>query len=135
VLYHGTATPPVTHARAFAFRLAGNVFHRPAGGAQMVTAEAFSGKSLAAIAGIGNPQRFFATLAALGLHAECHPFPDHHAFRSEDLNFPQAEAILMTEKDAVKCASFAPPNAWALRVDAELPAGLLASVLERINGP
>jgi tetraacyldisaccharide 4'-kinase len=134
VLYQRTTESPVEHARAFAFRLAGNIFRRVAGGAQTVIADTFAGKPVAAIAGIGNPQRFFATLAELGIRAECHAFPDHHAYRSEELDFPHAEAILMTEKDAVKCVSFAPAKAWALRVDAELPAALLAAVQEKIDG-
>ena len=135
MLYHGAALAPATHARAYRFSLAERGFRRLAGDAPVVTASAFAGKRVAAIAGIGNPQRFFATLEALGIHAECHAFPDHYAFRNEDLDFAQAEAIMMTEKDAVKCMQLAPPHAWVLRVDAELPAALLAAMLEALDGP
>lgn len=62
-----------------------------------------AGKRLAAVCGIGNPARFFATLRGLGLEFAEHPFPDHHAFAIEDL--PEAELILVTEKDAVKLAA------------------------------
>jgi tetraacyldisaccharide 4'-kinase len=135
VLYQGAASPPVAHPRAFGFRLVGAEFYRLTDTAQVESASAFAGRQVAAIAAIGNPQRFFATLDALGVRAECHAFPDHYSYRSEDLDFAGAEAILMTEKDAVKCVAFAPANAWALRVDAELPAALLAGVLEALNGP
>ena len=75
----------------------------------------FRGAGVHAVAGIGDPARFFATLAALGIDAETHAFPDHHAFRPSDLDFAGATAILMTEKDAVKCESFADPAMWSCR--------------------
>jgi tetraacyldisaccharide 4'-kinase len=134
VLYQGSAAAPVGHAHAFSFRVAGDAFVQVAG-SEARTAAAFAGKQVVAIAGIGNPQRFFATLEALGIRADCKTFPDHFGYRSEDLAYPQADAILMTEKDAVKCVGFAPPNAWALRVDAELPLALVNRLLEKIDGP
>jgi tetraacyldisaccharide-1-P 4'-kinase len=67
----------------------------------------FRGPGVHAVAGIGNPQRFFAMLRAQGLTPAEHPFDDHHAFTRKDLDYPGATAILMTQKDAVKCASFA----------------------------
>ena len=70
------------------------------------------------IAGIGNPARFFAHLTALGLSFEARAFPDHHSYTPADLVHAGADAIVMTEKDAVKCAAFAHENHWALRVDA-----------------
>ncbi len=63
----------------------------------------FHGAGVHAVAGIGHPQRFFAMLRALGIAAVEHPFPDHHPFAAGDLDFPGATAILMTQKDAVKC--------------------------------
>jgi tetraacyldisaccharide 4'-kinase len=135
VLYQGAASPPVAHPHAFGFRLAGAKFHRLSDGTQVETASAFAGKRVFAIAAIGNPQRFFETLAGLGIRPECHAFRDHYAYRSEDLDFAGAEAILMTEKDAVKCAGFAPHYAWALRVDAEWPAAFVAGLLEKLDGP
>jgi tetraacyldisaccharide 4'-kinase len=134
VLYHGLAAAPVAHAHAFSFRLGGDNFFQVAGN-QTAKAAAFTGRQVVAIAGISNPQRFFATLEALGVRAQCRAFPDHYAYRREDLAFPQADAILMTEKDAVKCVGFAPPAAWALRVDAELPAALVNRILEKTDGP
>jgi tetraacyldisaccharide 4'-kinase len=134
VLYQGAPAAPVAHSFAFPFRLAGDAFLQVAG-SEVTKAAAFTGKQVVAIAGIGNPQRFFAALEALGIRAECKALPDHYAYRDDDLAYPQADAILMTEKDAVKCVSFAPPNAWALRVDAELPAALVNRILEKIDGP
>lgn len=75
-----------------------------------------------ALAGIGHPERFFEHLRRQGLAVVGRPFPDHHAFRREDLAFAGAEPLLMTEKDAVKCLQFATPNHWQVRVEARLPA-------------
>lgn len=102
---------------------------------QPVQAEAgdFFGKRLHAVAGIGRPDRFFATLRQLGLQVVEHPFPDHHIYEPQELQFDQAEAVLMTEKDAVKCAAFAPPNAWYLAVDAEIAPDFGVKVLELLR--
>jgi tetraacyldisaccharide 4'-kinase len=87
---------------------------------QTAQAQDFAGKKIHALAGIGNPARFFAHLTSLGLQFTEHAFADHHAFQSQDIAFQHAEVILMTEKDAVKCASFATERCWALAVSAEL---------------
>lgn len=87
-----------------------------------------------AIAGIGNPHRFFDLVRASGVHAECHTLPDHHRFRPEDLVFPGATAILMTEKDAVKCVRFADARCWALPVRARLDAPLIAKIEDKLRG-
>lgn len=80
------------------------------------------GQRVHAVAGIGHPQRFFAALRALGLLPVEHPFPDHHAFVAADLDFAEPLPVLMTEKDAVKCRSFARPDWYTVPVSAELPA-------------
>jgi tetraacyldisaccharide 4'-kinase len=87
-----------------------------------------------AIAGIGNPGRFFEELRAQGIDAICHAFPDHHAFASADLAFPGAAAILMTEKDAVKCRAFADDRCWYLPVRATIEPALIERVLARLHG-
>ena len=75
-----------------------------------------------AIAGIGNPQRFFNTLEALGVKATPHEFPDHHMFTRKDFDsIDTGSTIIMTEKDAVKCRSLELENAWYLPVDTHLP--------------
>lgn len=73
-----------------------------------------------AVAGIGNPDRFFQLLAKAGIRAELRPFPDHHHYQPEDLP-AGGRSVLMTEKDAVKCRAFAAPNHWFVPVTAQLP--------------
>jgi tetraacyldisaccharide 4'-kinase len=86
------------------------------------------------MAGIGDPKRFFSTLEALGLSFEEHPFPDHHAYSAADLSFAHDGILLMTEKDAVKCAGLALGETWVLPVDAELSPALIDLILEKLRG-
>jgi tetraacyldisaccharide 4'-kinase len=79
------------------------------------------GAKVNAVAGIGNPQRFFDTLRALGYQPVCHSFADHHDFKTQDFAQFEPLPIVMTEKDAVKCAQLGLANAWYLPVEAELP--------------
>ncbi|MEZ0246833.1 MAG: tetraacyldisaccharide 4'-kinase [Methylophilaceae bacterium] len=97
------------------------------------SASAFIGKRLLAIAGIGNPGRFFAQLKTMGLQCAEKPFPDHHIYRPEDLQTGAVNAILMTEKDAVKCRAFAEPDWWYLAVDAKLDRALVERVLKKLR--
>ena len=92
------------------------------------------GHEVHAISGIGNPQRFFDMVTALGIAATSHAFPDHHAFVPADIAFPGAAAILMTQKDAVKCMSFADERCWYLPVRAIIDPALVALVEEKIHG-
>lgn len=78
-----------------------------------------AGQAVHAVAGIGNPQRFFATLEALHWRPVPHPFADHAAYGPEDLRFSPALPVLMTEKDAVKCREFAAADWWYLAVDGQ----------------
>ncbi len=87
-----------------------------------------------AIAGIGDPSRFFALLRRLGLDPVCHAFPDHHRYIAADLAFPDAMAILMTEKDAVKCAAFADGRCWFLPIRARIDPALIARLERTIRG-
>ncbi len=87
---------------------------------QMVTLTDWPHQSVQAIAGIGNPARFFQTLNNLGLDVSSRSFPDHHQFQPGDLSFPASEVLVMTEKDAVKCRTFAQKNWWYLVVNAQL---------------
>lgn len=88
--------------------------------------------SVAAVAGIGNPGRFFATLRGLGLQVEEHPFPDHHPFVAKDLLQPEGTAVVMTEKDAVKCRQFECPGCWVLQVSAILPDSFKQSLQQQL---
>lgn len=95
---------------------------------------ALAGKLLHAIAGIGDPQRFFNTLRQLDLQFSAHAFPDHHPYTAADLDFGEHAVLLMTEKDAVKCLGLTASEAWVLPVTAQLPAALTETLLEKING-
>jgi tetraacyldisaccharide 4'-kinase len=96
-------------------------------------AEHFRGKRLHAVAGIGDPGRFFRHLQALGLDFTAHPFPDHHSFAASELEFPESDAVLMTEKDAVKCRRFANEKHWELPVDAVLDSALADLVARKLK--
>ena len=100
---------------------------------RVATPGELAGKRLVAIAGIGNPARFFDHLHRLGLTFEAHAFPDHFEYRPSDLRSLQADAVLMTEKDAIKCARFEDPRLWMLPVSAAVSDALLGLVLERIR--
>ncbi|HEY4375005.1 MAG TPA: tetraacyldisaccharide 4'-kinase [Burkholderiales bacterium] len=93
------------------------------------------GTAVAAIAGIGNPARFFSTLRGLGLKIEEHAFPDHHPYAASELAAIPAPLIVMTEKDAIKCAQFRDPRVWVLPVAAQFDAGLVDLLLEKLRGP
>lgn len=97
------------------------------------TAADFQGQSVHAIAGIGHPERFFRHLNKLGLSVQTHSYPDHHHYSAADLAFDDANALLMTEKDAVKCSTFADEKCWVLRVDAQLDSALIQLILKKIT--
>ena len=94
---------------------------------------AFAGQRVHAVAGIGHPARFFALLRAHGIEVQEHAFPDHHAFRPDDLAFGDTAPVLMTEKDAVKCRAFVTPSLWSVAVDAQLPAAFFDAVAARLR--
>ena len=96
--------------------------------------EDWSRRPIHAIAGIGHPERFFLTLRTLGISFTGHAFPDHHVYTADDLSFVGGGVLLMTEKDAVKCAPFYEGDAWVLPVTAEVSPGLIVRVLEKIDG-
>ena len=103
-------------------RLGGAVFQRLDDPAQTCSAADLAGMKLAGIAGIAVPQRFFAHLERLGLQFSRHVFPDHHGFVAEDFAAIDADALLMTEKDAVKCGGLSQRPAWVLPVTAQVDA-------------
>lgn len=92
-------------------------------------------QGVAAVAGIGDPSRFFAGLRALGLQADEFPFPDHHAYVAGDFAALRDRVIVMTAKDAVKCRDVPGLEAWYLAVEAELPQDFLARVMARAGLP
>lgn len=82
--------------------------------------EVFRGKTVHAVAGIGNPQRFFNMLEQHGVTVIPHAFADHQNYSQSDLIFDDEYAVLMTEKDAVKCKSFNLQNLWSVPVEISL---------------
>ena len=94
---------------------------------------AFRGEPVHAVAGIGNPARFFDSLRRAGLEPREHAFADHHPFRAEDLRFGDQAPVIMTEKDAVKVGAWAEPHHWYLTVDAVPTAATVAALEQRLE--
>ena len=117
---HAVVAHAAPAVKGFAMALAGDTLHRMANSAERQPASAFKGKTVHAVAGIGNPNRFFLHLRALGMRAMPHPFSDHHPFTPGDLDFGDDAPVVMTEKDAVKLRHAARPNWWVLPVTAQL---------------
>ena len=86
-----------------------------------------------AVAGIGNPGRFFSSLRAAGIDVIEHALPDHHVFVPADMDFGDDVPVLMTDKDAVKCGAFAKPNWWRVPVRAILPDTFFYDVVARLK--
>lgn len=93
----------------------------------------FKGFTIHAVAGIGNPTRFFKALQNAGLHIIEHRFPDHHAYQETDLDFNSDGPIIMTEKDAVKCKRFISKNIWYLPISL-LPNSVLEKRISTLIG-
>lgn len=91
--------------------------------------------SATAIAGIGNPTRFFHTLQQLGFCGPTLSFADHHAFAPTDFSAIGDGVVLMTEKDAVKVRPFAADGWWALVVEAEIPEAVHNELLRLLETP
>lgn len=92
----------------------------------------FSGKSVVAVAAIGHPARFFALLRARGLRLEERVLPDHAAWTPAGAGAGQGRPVLMTEKDAVKCAGPGWQDAWYVEVESEVDAASAGPLLDRI---
>ena len=107
-------------SRCFTMTLHGDLFYSLDRSQAPRSAKEFQDKNTVAIAGIGKPQRYFDQLTALGLQFEPRAYPDHHAFSAADFARLAGKTILMTEKDAVKCAAFSGLDAWYLPVTASV---------------
>ncbi len=94
---------------------------------------AFAGQRVHAVAGIGDPERFFAMLRALGIAVVPHAFADHHRYVAGDFLFGSDLPVFMTEKDAVKCAAFANARHYSVPVRAELPEAFWVALLDRLS--
>lgn len=118
-------------------QLAGEHAEPLQGGARLPLA-ALRGKRLVAAAGIGNPGRFFAMLRAAGLAVGELPLPDHHDFMDDPFAAVDADVILITEKDAVKCRQLDhlkdDPRLWVVPVTAQLDPALAEQIVEKCRG-
>ncbi|MDB6162876.1 MAG: lpxK, partial [Xanthomonadaceae bacterium] len=96
---------------------------------------AFVGQRVHAVAGIGDPERYFAMLRALGIAVVPHAFADHHRYTAGDFQFGSDLPVLMTEKDAVKCMAFATTRHYSVPVSTELPEAFFVALLDRLRRP
>jgi tetraacyldisaccharide 4'-kinase len=122
---------------AFSMRLEASAAVALSGG-RTVPLEALAGEHVHAVAGIGHPERFFNMLRAHGIEVTGHALADHARIAPEDIRFDDDKPVLMTEKDAVKCASAADARHWYVPVSACFEAvesnKLLSMVMQRIAG-
>lgn len=100
---------------------------------ERITIEALKQKSLLAIAGIGNPQRFFASLKSLSLNFKEKIFPDHHTYQQRDLHDKTCNAIMMTEKDAIKCREFNDDRCYVLTIKAKCHPQFFQQLLTKLR--
>jgi tetraacyldisaccharide 4'-kinase len=119
---------------AWGMRIEGSELVRLTDGSRSVPVAELGTLRVHAVAGIGEPARFFRHLEALGLQVMAHAFPDHHRFCAADLAFGDGLPVLMTEKDAVKCKGFAQPHFWMLPVRAEPDPSFGPFLLQRLRG-
>jgi len=91
------------------------------------------GRRVRAVAGIGNPGRFFRSLTALGARVRAGAMADHHRFSAEDLEVEEGEVLVMTAKDAVKCRSIAHDDCWYLEIHVKLSDGFREALLGRLT--
>ena len=95
--------------------------------------ENWQGQTVHAVAGVGNPERFFSALRAKGINVITHPFPDHYAFKKEDITFNDDLKVLMTEKDAVKCRTFASDRVFCIPLEVKLQDEFKELLLRKIQ--
>ena len=131
----GVRPPMRAHAHEFV------VEYRPAAWINLIDASRrfdaawLANRATVAIAGVANPDGFFDMLRAQGFAGRCLAFADHHRYVPDDIAFPGAPAVLMTEKDAVKCRAFGDARMWMLPIHARIERALVDFVLEKIDGP
>lgn len=121
------------NANEYSMRLIPQHFYQVIDAANQKTVDYFQCKKIYAVAGIGNPNRFFNTLRQLGLNIIEQPFSDHHPFQLSDFRYDRDAIIIMTEKDAVKCQTFADERFWCLPVMAELDGQFKTELLRKLR--
>ena len=135
ILNLGVASDAAAHRDAgfgeWPMRLRGGVA-QPLHGGRAQALATFAGQRVHAVAGIGDPERFFSMLRDAGIAVVPHAFPDHHAYVASDFEFGSKLPVLMTEKDAVKCAGFVDAQAFVVPIDAQLPEAFWIALLDRL---
>lgn len=124
--------------QAVRMQLTGEVAVRLCEPSQSVALTSLRAVRIAAAAGIGNPSRFFSMLSAAGLTVEELPLPDHYDFSVNPFAHVQADVILITEKDAVKCMQLetlkSDPRLWVVPVTARIDRALAERIVEKCRG-
>jgi tetraacyldisaccharide 4'-kinase len=134
VVIHGESKERGDRVSFYRMALEGDKLVRFTDARDVRTAKSFAGQRVHAVAGIGDPKRFFLQLARFGLKIVPHPFADHHAFRAEDFEFGDSDPVVMTEKDAVKCKRIGQAHFWVFPVSASLDPAFERWLLERLGG-
>ncbi len=117
---------------AYQMQLVGEQFYNLNDKSLTASAADFKHKKVTAIAGIGKPERFFEHLRQLGLSFASIGFADHYVYSAQDLAHIDCDAIIMTEKDAVKCKSFSCKNCWVLPVQASIDEALMPVIFDKL---
>lgn len=138
LMLNGAAAAPIEHPRVFRFGIEAVRFvaidgHRPPIEAADLAAR-IGNDDVVAIAGTGAPDRFFDTLRGLGLQPRCVALPDHATIDAARIAAIRAPWILMTTKDAVKCAAWADRRCWALEVQAMIEPDFVDWLIGTIRG-
>lgn len=133
VVCNGIANP-----QEYPLKVEGNEAVKLIDETERVDLESFASTPCHAIAGLGNPSRFFSHLKKFKLSFEPHIFPDHFKYTKKDINFNDDKPVLMTEKDAVKCTFMANEKHWYVPIKAQMTQKfgltLLSLIKEKLNG-
>lgn len=132
VITNGGHLDEIDHDHQFTMTLAPTELRNLVTG-EVLSPDRLQDQLVRAIAGIGNPERFFDTLRELGAQVRPRALADHHRFTPEDLQAEEGEWLVMTAKDAVKCREFAPDNTWVLAVKAGLPGSFREAFMASVN--
>lgn len=114
-------------------QLAGGLIKQLPGDSDVESLTEWKGRQVHAVAGIGNPQRFFDALRSQGLDVIEHSYSDHYLYTQHELEFYDSLPVIMTEKDAVKYRRFAGTRHWYYPVDALLDDGFASQILEKLK--
>jgi tetraacyldisaccharide 4'-kinase len=117
---------------ALAMHLRGTLLHNLAEPARTRRLASLAGQRVHAVAALGNPERFFAGLRRAGLQVLPHALRDHLPIPAAALAYNDGLPVLMTEKDAVKCAALAHADCWYLPVAAHFSAADAHVLLRRV---